>query len=149
MTLMSTLSDMAKIDQIAHWCYISTLPWPWDIPRSWQCHLKVTEGQINSKKLKISRFVCFSIITFTSDDKVISRSQQGQIIYEPLVIIACFCCFCYTYVHFRLHKNLGLTPLWRPTPTHVTMCWCRWGITPPALLLLSCNLLRCFGINPC
>ena len=23
------------------------------------------------------------------------------------------------------------------------------GITPPTLLLLSCELLRCFGINPC
>ena len=149
---MSTLSDMAEIDKIAHWCYILTLPWPRDIPRSWQGHLKVTARSNQLKKSLKIYFCCFSTITFILDDKVISRSQQGQIIYKQLVIIACFCCFCcfcYNYVHFRLRKYLGLSLLWSPTPTHVTMCWCQWGITPPALLLLSCNLLRCFVINQC
>ena len=46
-------------------------------------------------------------------------------------------CFCYNYVHFRFRHDLG-TPLWSPTSTLVTMCWCWWGITPPVLLGTCC-----------
>ena len=113
---MSTLSDMAEIDQITHWCYILTLPWPWDNTRPWQGHLKVTARSNQLKEAENILFLLFFYnyvhLLWPSDDKVISRSQQGQIIYKKLVRIACFCCFCYNYVHFRL----GLTPLWSPTP---------------------------------
>ena len=148
---MSTLSDMAEIDQIAHWCYILTSPWPWDIPRLWQGHLKVTARSNQLKKLKIACFFCFSIVTFTSDDKVLLRSQQGQIIYKKLVTIACFCCFCYNYVHFLLcHQNPWADSSMKPTPNpwHHVLVSMGYSLFSP-FYYYPVIFSGVFGINPC
>ena len=108
-----------------------------DLGISSKGHLKVTARSNQRETAENILFLLF-FNNYTLDDKIISRSQQRQIIYKQRVIIACFCCFYYNSVHFRLRQNLGLTPLWSPTPTHVTMCWCRWGITPSALCFY-CN----------
>ena len=144
---MSTLSDMAEIDQITHWCYILTLPWPWDNTRPWQGHLKVTARSNQLKEAENILFLLFFYnyvhLLWPSDDKVISRSQQGQIIYKKLVRIACFAAF--AIIMFTLDLGWLLYEA-QPQPR---MCWCRWDITLSAFLLSSCDLLRCFGINPC
>ena len=56
-----------------------TLGYPKTMARSSNGHGKVKSTE---KNWKYFVFCCVSIITFTSDGKVISRSQQGQIIYK-------------------------------------------------------------------
>ena len=73
-------------------------------PTSCQGHLKVTA---RSNQLKKAENILFSIITFTSDNKAISRSQQGQIIYKKLVIIACFTAFATIMFTSDFAKTLG------------------------------------------
>ena len=95
-----------------------TLGYPKAMARSSKGHGKVKSTE---KNWKYFVFCCVSIITFTSDDKVISRSQQGQIIYKKLVIIACFAAFATIMLTLDYAKNLGWL-LYDARPQPISPC---------------------------
>ena len=85
--------------------------------RSFKGHGKVKSTENSWKYLVFAAFLQLCSLWMI-------RSSQGHSNVKlsiKRVIIACFCCFCYNYVHIRLRKNLGLTPLWSPNPTRVIM----------------------------
>ena len=89
---MSTLSDMADIDQIAHWYYILT---------NGQYTL-ITSDKAQPKYTFVVKWVVVGfrrVVTPRSWQgrlKVMARSNQLKTAEMQF-----FCCFFYNYVHFR------------------------------------------------
>ena len=133
-TRMSTLGDMAEIDQIAHWCYLLTLPWPWDSQGHGDGQLKVTARSIQLETAENILFLLFFFtIMFTLDNKVISRSQQSQIIYKKVIIVfAAFVTIMFTSDFAKTDSSIKPNP----SPCHHVLVSMGYNPSSPFIIIL-------------